>query len=134
MIDLQKFPKGKKLMAEFAKDGLQNWANEIAKKDGKPPKVVTDEEAKLGVEGLFLSNPRLIYDMFDLQDMYLIVILLDYDDPLKGWGYDVAVSDSVHHEEKSYKSRAEAELEGFNKCFEIYERRNSNKTTEVPES
>ena len=130
MIELDKFPKGKKDFTEFCKDNMQKWVNEIAKQQQVEPRQITKEEAEVGVTGVFLSNPRILYDFFDKQEIYVTVAPKDYDNIGEGWNYELITSDHILNGGEQSKSRLEAELEAFKHSFSIYERGEYNKAPE----
>lgn len=116
MIKIKDYPKVNNKFEEFIKKLLQNWATAIS--DETPE--ITDEMVKDMIEPLLQSNPRVLYDFLDENHVYLQPALKEQLNPDAGWGYELS-SVLGSGGDNDFKTRKEAELEGFNSSIKMLE-------------
>jgi len=115
MIDLKEFPKSKKLLQEFGKKNLLAFQKNIMKEapvEGLEIPEISDEMAESYANALLTTQPRILYDFFDENELYISVIR-----NADNWSADVEGTD----ETGLYNTRIEAEFALFKIAFKLLE-------------
>lgn len=112
MIALNDFPKGKKLLQEFAKRNLLAFQKNVMKEqpvEGLEIPEITEEMAESYANALITTNLRILYDFWDEQGLKISIV--ENDNKFIG-----EVSRTSLHT-KEYDNRLECEQEIFEQCF-----------------
>lgn len=112
MIETSQYPKGKKLLEEFARRNLAEFQKNIMKDapvEGLEIPAITDEMAEQYAKALLTTQPRILYDFFDENG---IIIEITFSDKEGGWDYNVNNTRSLN-----YASRLQAENNAFYESF-----------------
>lgn len=84
---------------------------------------IEGEGRRTMTQAFLLSNPRSLYDMFDKED---IIIIVSHSEIGRDFGYNIVDIGGDHC--KQYKTRGETEKEAFIKAFEVLETKLKSKT------
>lgn len=131
MIDLQLFPKSKKLLQEFAKKNLLAFQKNIMKEnkvEGVEIPEITDDMAENYATALLSTNPRILYDFFDEQEIYLSIRNARKDNFYFSWNvkFDKGVYKDCSKAAgkssiSSFKTRLECEDDAYKFIFKLLE-------------
>jgi hypothetical protein len=105
---------------------IKDWFHQKMIESFKDPEIAEEFKEFVLEQGMELdklallinSNPRMLFDVFDEND---IIILIKYHDNF-GWSFVVEESD----DQSFYKTRKEAELFAIEAAFEILEEQLNN--------
>lgn len=120
MIEVKNYPKVQTKLREYTKTLLVNWVKNAA---GEEPGEITTEHVDQVIDSLIIGNLRLLYGFFDDNYVYLQPHLIEQLNTEEGWGYELSYPGGILDEEKSYKTRVDAENDGFLECFKVLEER-----------
>lgn len=103
-------PKTYKVFRDFLVSSLQGFQGQLSKgiEEGLEIPEIAPLVNKEQVEAVITWTPRVLLDFFDEQKIHLII-----EKTQDGWYFVINQS----HDGTYYKTRNEAEIAGFNKCF-----------------
>ena len=114
---LEKYPKAAKVVREYYLEQLLESLKEKALpeefKEHVKQQGITDET----VQGLVSGNPRLLFDVFDENELY-ITIMKDSAFTKPKFYYNVVLNDG-----KKYDNRKDAEEAAVREAFELLEQK-----------
>lgn len=116
MIALNDFPKGKKLLQEFAKRNLLAFQKNVMKEqpiEGLEIPEITEEMAENYANALISSQPRLILDFMDENEIFICTSFFQGE-------FFGNIPGSLY-ESKAHKERIELEQEMYNEAFKQLE-------------
>ena len=97
---------------------LKSW---IARETGEDITKIDDTTLSI----IIMYNPRILYDFFDEEDIFLQIGLISLLKISDGWGYNISYkkdgSTINTDEDKTSTDRVECEILGFKDCFKILE-------------
>lgn len=117
MININEFPKSKKLLGEFGKRNLSAFQKNIMKEreiEGVEIPEITDEMADSYANALLTTQPRILFSFFDENKLYIDIT---YDD--LGVFYKQVYTGEL--DKIMYQNREEAEIAGFLEAFKLLE-------------
>lgn len=131
MININEFPKSKKLLGEFGKRNLSAFQKNIMKEreiEGVEIPEITDEMADSYASALLTTNPRILFDFFDENEIFISIRCAAKDVFYFRWNVKFDKGNDVEHPEalgrstaSNFTTRLECEKEAFNLAFKLLE-------------
>lgn len=116
MINIKEYPKSKKLLEDFARKNLLAFQKNITKEqpvEGIEIPEITDEMAEQYANALLVTNPRILFDFMDSQEIFICI------DMFQGEFFGSIIG-SLYKSNK-YKERVELEQEMYVEAFKQLE-------------
>lgn len=115
---LETYPKAAKVINEFYRSKIMNSMETEDVPDEFKEMLKQQEFDNEYIATFVDANPRMLFDVFDQNELY-IEILVMYSDRPSIFTYTVVEGDLVHTEPTKYDSRIEAEKVAIEKAFTI---------------
>lgn len=113
-MNIAQCPKSKQIFKEYIKRILTGWQNFNKDNPEFIPEELSDMELERSMEAVLFGNPRILYDFFDENNIFMSV---------HHNGYNAVFSVNETDGGITYKTRREAEEAGFRRCFEEMEKK-----------
>jgi len=106
LLNIKQYPKSRELFKKFVYKLLLGWSQMAENTESD----IQESDVDGTLDGLLWSNPRILYDFFDKQNVIIIL--------KENWTFEI---DGELYS-KGCNSRQSAENEAFKQAFEILEK------------